>query len=86
MQGGTLRRLGWREIEEYAQLEPLITEMEAKRKRLDNELQEQATMGRRDEVDRLVKELAELDAELDRKADRYYELAARDEYAGKVPV
>jgi ABC transport system ATP-binding/permease protein len=79
-----LRRLGFREKEEYARLEGEIERLSSDRAAMEALIGESAQGGDFGEVQTLTAELAQLSDLIDKKTDRWLELAERFEAAGSV--
>jgi ABC transporter C-terminal domain len=77
-----LRKLGFREKEEFAALEGLIDELSAKKEELERSVAAEAKKGDFMKVKELSAELERVAAAVEAKTDRWLELAERAEAAG----
>lgn len=79
-----LRRLGFREKEEYSKLEGEIDTLTEKKEALEASIAETASTGDFAKVGELTATLQKMSDEVESKTDRWLELAERVEAAGSV--
>lgn len=79
-----LRRLGFREKEEFAKLEKEIDALTLDKDNLQAQITETANSGNFEEVNELSTKLQKLGVNLEEKTERWLELAERAEAMGTV--
>jgi ABC transport system ATP-binding/permease protein len=79
-----LRRLGFREKEEFAKLEQEIDALTLDKDNLQAQITETANSGNFEEVNELSTKLQKLGVHLEEKTERWLELAERAEAMGTV--